>query len=291
MLRHSPSSPEPSPLEHRLRDRGRALARGGLSPSTLVFDLDETLWDWASPVLRQPMLVLEHVEYIFVRRPLLWLLQGLAEGQRDALMLWTSGYGYRIDRICEHVPELGRLIGLVPGQESASLSNVFTRPDYLTALQRDPLLVPDPNGRWLAHKFPGMPTVGGKPAVDAARVLVDDKEENCRRFVAAGEGRSAIWLRNTPRVWRNNFTWARLPTPPPLQWAEGVADALEAITGGRVELYPVDPTPSAYPNPSARIRIPHERLWRDWIAPGRAVEAILERRRGGGPRHTVPARS
>lgn len=265
-------------LEQRLRDRGRALGEAGLSLSTLVFDLDETLWDWAAPLGRS-LLPVEHCEYVTVRTPLLWLLEGVAERGGGRLVAWTSGYGFRIDQVCAGLPPLAQLFGVGPGDETENLPNVFTRLGFLRALEQRPDLIPNPEGRWLAQKIPGMPTAGGKPLVDAARVLVDDKESNCRRFVDAGDGRSAVWLRGTSRVWKKSVTLYRIPAPPPRRWADGVGDALDAIARGKVGLYPVDPVHSEHPVLPVRVSVSHRRLWRDWLAPARAVERLLAARR------------
>jgi hypothetical protein len=240
-------------------------------------DLDETIWDWCAPIVGQPLWRGAHVEYIFVRRPLVRLLQGIGRGRLNA---WTAGYGYRLDRVCEHEGGLAALLDLSPdrGDVSQTRENIVTRVDFADALERSPDMVqtePRSAERWVSQKIPGMPTLAGKPLVDEARVLIDDRESNCRRYVAAGEGRSAIWLQGTPRVWKDNLPLRGLHRPQAVQWADGVADALEEIVGGLVGLFPVQPAASHVVGEPVRVELPHRQVWREWIEPSRRVGRIL----------------
>ena len=263
-------------LRDSLRQRGRELARAGLCPAEIALDLDETVWDWVWPLLGAPLDPTRHREVIFLREPLVWLLEGISAGHPGSFVAWTSGYGYRLDRIAEQYPPMRALFGIDAARAHAAddLPTVFGRRDFLRAVQRAPASLPPGTG--LSQKVPGMPTAAGKPLVDAARILLDDRESNCRRFAAAGGGRSAIWLRGTPRVWRQNITMFGTEAPRRGQWAEGIADALAQIAAGdRGRVHPVDPAADA-PAPSrVELRIPHRRVWTDWIAPGRTTRRLI----------------
>lgn len=264
------ATPPTSDLLTNLRQRGAALGRMGLSLSQIAVDLDETLWDWCMPLLRQTRWPISHREWIFVRQPLLALLHGIGGGPLNA---WTAGYGYRVDRICQHEPLLSELLDLYPDQGHAAEQrpNIVTRLDFISGMRSRPELIPHGRERWVSQKIPGFPSAAQKPLVDQARVLLDDRESNCRRYVAGGQGRSAIWLRGTPRVWKANLPLRGIRRPPQHSWAGGVADALEAIAVGRTSVYVVDPEPGDFEQPQIVVDLPHRRAYRDWIAPGREV--------------------
>jgi hypothetical protein len=255
---------------------GRRLAQSGIHASLLVIDLDETLWEWSSPLLRQPTLLWEHREYVFVRRPLLGLLEGIVQESRERINAWTSGYGYRLDRVSEQLPSLAKLLDYNPsiGQQSQTLPNVFTRMDLARALEKEPSLVPMSESRLVSQKIPHTPTAAGKPMVDKARILLDDKERNCRRYVAAGDGRCAIWLRGTPRLSRNTMPLFAVPNSRNLRWADGVAEALDQIAQGQTGLFIVDSVESFHDNPAICVHLPHRYLWREWVRPSRTIREI-----------------
>ena len=264
-------------LEAELRGRGRALHAAGLRPELLAVDLDETIWEWSATILRQPLLAFEHTEMIYVRQPLLWLLQGLCKPGDGPIKAWTSGYGYRLDEVCRKDRKLDGLLQL-NGRPSQSLPTVFTRMDLARAFAAQPQLIPEDTHRISSQKLPGTPTAAGKPPIDAARILLDDKERNCRRYVGAGEGRSAIWLRGSPRKTKQVLPLIRHPEPLPRLWANGVSDALAEIAAGRVGLYPVDPEPSLHKVSAVRVRLPHHIMWREWGEPTRAIGQQLRAR-------------
>ncbi len=255
---------------------GAELARAGLRPDQLVFDLDETLWDWRVSVLKQPTPLLDHRETVFLRMPLLWLLRGLVHRcDGTPITSWTAGYGYRIDRVCEQVPLAAEVMGVSPDQAAEEAPHIQTRLDWWRAVKRQPDLCPYPD-RWVSAKVPGAPTASGKPLVDAARILCDDKETNCRRFVNAGDKRSAIWMRNTERVWGDCIQLRSIRDPPARSWAEGVASALRSITSGAVGLYVAEPRPSTHVPVGVVVRLPHRRAWKDWLLPGREMHRQLD---------------
>lgn len=267
-----------SELEASLRARGAAL-RDRLRPQDVVVDLDETLWDWIFPVLEQPRPWRGHTEHIYLRRPLLWLLDGLRGDTPDPVRIWTAGYGLRIDRVASQSPLFARIFDLGPGVDSADAPHVVTRRDFLAAFRRDPSVIPHARGSWIGEKVPGMPTLAGKPAIDAGRVLLDDRETNCRRFVAAAPGRAAVWLRGTPRTASGNAPLRRRG-PPRREWASGVAEALEAVAAGRGGVFAVDPVEGGPERESVGVQLPVQTVIRDWIAPGREVASALRRRAG-----------
>ncbi|HIA00483.1 MAG TPA: hypothetical protein EYN66_00970 [Myxococcales bacterium] len=127
------------------------------------------------------------------------------------------------------------------------------------------------------QKIPGTPTAAGKPRVDAARILLDDKERNCRRFVDAGDNRSALWLRGAPRTVSSAMPLTHAVQPQPRRWADAVADALDEIVGGRCGLYPVDPTESSHTISPVQVSLPHRVLWKEWIDPTRAIKKLQAR--------------
>ena len=258
-----------------LRARGRAIAEAGTHPGNIVVDLDETMWAWALSITEQRRLGLAHWERVYVRLPLVWLLQGMVRhAGGHPVRVWTAGYGYRVDRVCEQVPDLAEVLGLARGSKAEDAAHVVTRLDWVRAVERRPELCPY-RGRWVSQKVPGGPTEAGKPSVDAARILLDDKETNCRRFVGAGRRRSAIWLRSTRRVWGETIRLGALEPPPGRTWVEDVASALTAIGGGEIGLFVAEPRPTTGPPEGVDIRLPHRRAWRDWIAPGRRLRRLV----------------
>ncbi|HIA03519.1 MAG TPA: hypothetical protein EYN06_00855 [Myxococcales bacterium] len=263
-------------MQENYQTLGHRLVESGIHGSQIAIDLDETLWEWSSPILRQPTLLWEHREYVFVRRPLLWLLEGIVQKSQERLSAWTSGYGYRLDRICEQLPSVAALLHYDPsiGQQSETLPNVFTRMDLARALEQDPSLIPPVEGRLASQKIPHTPTAAGKPLVDAARILLDDKERNCRRFVSAGDQRSAIWLRGTPRLTRNTLPIFSVPTSGHRCWADGVADALGEIASGKSGLFIVDSVESEHINEAVCVHLPHRRFWREWLAPSNQIKRL-----------------
>ncbi len=264
-----------------LTERGRSIARSGLAISEVVLDLDETVWDWSAPILEQRRLLFDHVEHLFLRRPLLWLLRGMQQETRgEHARIWTAGYGYRIDRVVERDPDFAAVAGLRPGDVSEDKPHVVTRLDFVRGFERRPDLIPYPQGRWIGEKIPGLPTAAGKPAIDQGRVLLDDRETNCRRFVAAGPGRSAIWLRGTPRIMKDNLPLRGPGLPARRDWSDGIASAFEAIARGRAGLYPVDPLNGGPERVPLALRLPHRVVVRDWLSPGRAVARALSRQSG-----------
>jgi hypothetical protein len=266
-------------LQAQLRERGAAIARAGLDARAIAIDLDETAWDWCYPVFRQPRIAIGHVEHIYLRRPLLWLLQGVRRESTVPVRIWTAGYGVRIDLIAARSAEFAEVTGLTGTIPSETIPHVVTRLDFLRAFRAEPALVPHPEGSWIGEKVPGMPTRAGKPAIDETRVLLDDRETNCRRFVAAGPGRSALWLRGTPRIAKDNLPLFAPKVPARQHWALGIADALEQIAAGRTGLYPVDPVPGGPERQGMAILLPHRAVFRDWLGPGREVSRALRRRR------------
>lgn len=258
-----------------LKERGIALAQAGLKPSQLAFDLDETMWEWSAPVFRQPTILLEHREYIFLREPILALLDGIATDTKTPFCIWTAGYGYRLDRVAEKNPTFKRVFG-VTEEGSESLAHIVTRRNLASALERQPSLIPHSGPGLAAEKIPGAPTAAGKPIVDAARVLIDDKEHNCQRFIDAGGGRSAIWLKQTVRRRENTLPGWQIMPPKPKRWADGIADALEEILGGKTGIFPVNPVPSQHSIEPIRISLPHSVFMRDWIQPSRTIKQCAE---------------
>jgi len=263
-------------LEKTLRALGAKLGQDGLRQDQIVVDLDETMWDWSMPLDRQHRLYSAHREWITVRRPLLWLLAGMGGGPLNA---WTAGYGYRVDRVCEREPLLADLLALFPaeGQRAEQHPTVVTCLDFLGALRQDPGALPHGDHRWVSQKIPGSPSRAQKPRVDEARILIDDKETNCRRFVAASPGHAAIWLMKTPRVWADNLP-RHFQAPKARMWARGVADALDEILRGQASLVPVAPEPTDYGATSVQVDLPHRRVLEDWVRPSREVKRIVRRR-------------
>ena len=263
-------------LKTRLLRRGEAIAQAGLTLKNIAVDLDETIWEWSLPLLPQPWLLGYHREVVFVRDPLIWLLQGIGGGPLNA---WTAGYGVRVDRICEQHTDLATLLALDPksGDEAEKHPTIVTRRDFVSAVEKQPSLIPDPVGSWISQKIPGAPTLAGKATVDQARVLFDDKESNCRRFVEAGEGRSAIWLCKTERAWRASLPLLRVQPPKAQRWADGIAEALEAIANGQTGLYPVMPVKSEHLIEGVTVRLPHTAGYRDWLRPRRVLRTILKK--------------
>jgi len=244
--------------------------------SQIVVDLDETIWDWRMPLLRQLTFLFDHREYVYVRAPLLELLTAIGGGPLNA---WTAGYGYRIDRICAKHRSLAAVLGWRRGDRAERLPTIVTRLDFLAGARHDVTLLTGarrPDGQsWVSQKIPGMPTAANKPIVDQARILLDDRQTNCARFVAAADGRAAIWLQGTSRDWNDAMPRRGLNPPPPRQWAQGVAEALTCIVEGQTGVFEVKAQPaSATPTP-VRVRLPHSRVYRDWIRPSRAVRDLL----------------
>lgn len=259
---------------------GQQLAASGVSLDSLVVDLDETVWDWCYLVLRQPQFFQSHEELIYLRRPMIELLSGLqsAAPAGTRLRAWTAGYGHRLDQICLHAPELARLFGYDPRTAPAETQpHLATRLDFDRALRRDPTLLPRDGARWIGQKVPGIPTAAGKPVVEEAHIMLDDKEANCRRFVAAGEGRSALWLAGAPRIWKNNLRLVRKWAPPRRQWATGIAAALRRIAEGQPGVYTVEPLPSDHRDWTVPVTMDHRVVWREWIEPGRRIDRLTGR--------------
>jgi hypothetical protein len=256
---------------------GRALGERGLRLRHIALDLDETVWDWRMAVLRQPRALWAHDEEIFVRWPLVWLLQGIASYESAPVRVWTAGYGYRVDRICNAAPALGALFGMGPDMGSDELPTLLTRLDYVRAVESNPALIPGP-GRWGGQKIPGVPTAAGKPAVDRVRVLVDDKETNCERFAAAGKGKAAIWLRGTPRVWGDSLQRLSVDPPPRRHWAAGVARALGKMLDGADGVLEVDAETGGPERTSVRVTLPHWRAWSEWLGPGKRLRELTPAR-------------
>ena len=239
------------------------LVEAGLTLEQIVVDLDETVWEWAMPLLRQPWLV-AHTETVFPRQPLLRLLAGLP-GRLNA---WTAGYGYRLDAIAEQEPLLQKTLALTCPSEEAP--NVVTRLDFVTAWRADPDAA---IRRQVAQKYPGYPSAAGKPDVDAARILVDDKETNCRRFVNAGDGRSAIWLHGSARKRSQTMPLWKVRNPEPREWASAVAEAFASHARGEPGLFVANPRPSQHAPRPVRVVLPHRVAWRDFVLPAREVKA------------------
>ena len=91
------------------------------------------------------------------------------------------------------------------------------------------------------------------------------------RFVDAREGRSAIWLKQTVRRRENALPKWKISPPESRRWADGIANALEEIAGGKTALFAVEPIPSSHPVETLRIALPHSVLIRDWVQPSRAI--------------------
>lgn len=254
-----------------LEARGRSLVEAGLGPERIAVDLDETLWEWGMALLQQPTLWADHRETIFLRRPFLRLLLGMVRAGGSPVRSWTAGYGTRMDRIGHRSPEAAEVLGLGPGLVAESLPYVVTRLDWSRALQRRPALAPS-GGSIISQKVPGAPTAAGKPLVDAARVLLDDKETNCRRFVSAGDGRSAVWLKGTGRSWSRSVRWRRLAQPGARTWVDGIVEAFEAVAAGQVGLFIAEPRAWEGPVQGLEVRLPHDRVWREFVEPARAIQ-------------------
>lgn len=264
-------------LERSLRARGEAL-RAALRPTDVVVDLDETMWDWVLPILEQPRPWRGHTEHIFLRTPLLWLLDGLRGSAPEPVRIWTAGYGLRIDRIAAQDPLFARVFDLGPGVISEAEPHVVTRHDFVRAFRQRPEVIRHPEGSWIGEKVPGMPTLAGKPAIDAGRVLLDDRETNCRRFASSGPGRAGIWLRGTPRTAKDNVPMRLGGGPPRRHWATGVAEALEAVARGQTGVFVVDPVDGGPERQGIGVQLPFRAVVRDWVEPGREVARALRRR-------------
>ncbi|MFT5432589.1 MAG: hypothetical protein ACI9OJ_003289 [Myxococcota bacterium] len=257
---------------------GRQLVERGLRLDSIVVDLDETIWDWCYLMARQPRFFREHTEIIYLRRPTIELLRGIQAADGGRLRAWTAGYGHRVDQICDAAPPLGQLFGYGPHEMAEAQPHIATRRDFLTAIRRQPSLVPRDGERWIAQKMPNAPTTAGKPIVDDATIMLDDKQSNCQRFVDSAPGRSALWLRGAPRIWKNNLRWVRTWAPACREWATGAADALGKIVDGQSGLYAIDPVASTHTEWTIRVSMPHQVVWNDWIAPGREIDRVTGKR-------------
>ena len=131
-----------------MRETGRRIVEQGLNSGDLVTDLDETVWDWAAAVARQPLLAFAHTEWIHVRRYLTALFEGIVQASDTGpIRVWTAGYGYRIDKVCMKVPALGRAIGAGKGMpRSEDAGHIFTRLAFVRGLLAAPELVSGQSG-------------------------------------------------------------------------------------------------------------------------------------------------
>ena len=139
-------------------------------------------------------------------------------------------------------------------------------------------------------KIPELAPLVGKDGFGAARVLVDDTHKNVRWFAAAGRGavhvtsfRPTIGFGKVP-----NTTWfgplAELQRATS-DVSEGIAACLAQLIGGAPEaaaagvLLRAEGARRAVERAIApfHIDVPGPVLWREWIAPGRALEKDARR--------------
>ena len=265
------------PSAEMMRAFGRRLAEQGLYSVQLVSDLDETIWDWSMSLALQPLGPLGHYEWIHVRRRLTALLRGIVDGSNGApIRVWTAGYGYRTDRVCDRVPLLGETIhaGLKHPRLEQS-AHACTRLGFLQALSSSKELRFKSSNLAVSSKLPGAPAAANRPLVDAACILLDDRRENCELFVAEGPERMAVHLAGAQRKWSSSIQVGRAWTPEPKTWAPSIAQALQAFIDGKrgvVEAHAVS-CQDAYD--SVRVFMPHHIAYREWIGPGRRIRRLL----------------
>ena len=204
---------------------GRRLAEEqGVRLDDLVFDADETLWDWVMDFSRMlrgvPLGVLRrdmgHREYFRLKPGVLEMIWGLHHASLEMgvdpyLRIWTNGYAWRLWRISLEIPGFGDLLG-PPANGAATPRDyrehprVFFRQDYvdlalklLDPRTRTALLsgLPEAGRRVIEHqlesnpgdstlKAPELARLAGKTGFAGAMVLIDDEARNIERFVATG---------------------------------------------------------------------------------------------------------
>ena len=265
------------PLVDTMRATGRRLAEQGLTSRDVVTDLDETVWDWSTSILGQPLFAFAHVEWIHVRRHMTALLEGIVEGSENIpVRVWTAGYGYRVDRVCDQIPELARALCLgTPHQPAEAALHCCTRVSFLNGLIEDPQILGDGRTARVSSKIPGIPAASGRPQVEAARILLDDRRDNCELFVAGHPDRMAIHLVGAQRKWTSSVRKLRPWIPIDRTWAPSVALAFSEFLGGARGVVEAHPEACIEAYHTVRIRLPHTVAYREWIGPGRRIRHLL----------------
>jgi len=265
-----------------MRELGRQLVEQGLNSSNLVTDLDETIWDWASAVARQPLLAFAHTEWIHVRRYLTALLEGIVQASDgEPIKVWTAGYGYRIDKVCAKVPALGRTLGVGKGMPSSEdASHIFTRLAFVRGLSAKPELVRGRKGLRVSSKLPGMPTAAQRQAVDDTKVLFDDRLANCQHYVEGRPDRMAIHLDGAQRKWMKSISRFKPWIPEERTWAPAIAALLGRYAEGERGIHTAHPIPCERAHRTVKVTLPHPVAYREWIRPGHQVRRDLDRLAG-----------
>lgn len=142
---------EPSSWGAHCYELGRRLTEThGVTLASIMWDADETLWDWmmsAPRVLaRLPGLLVKrsfaHREYFILRAGMFELLWGMHHSARERgddpwLRIWTNGYPWRLWKIAEAIPGMCELLGppAVEGGHDAFARHprIFYRGDYVDA--------------------------------------------------------------------------------------------------------------------------------------------------------------
>jgi hypothetical protein len=263
----------------QMRELGRRLVEQGLNSVDLVTDLDETVWDWASAVARQPLLAFAHTEWIHVRRYLTALLVGIVQASDNTpIRVWTAGYGYRIDKVCTKIPALGRALGAGKGMSpSEEAEHMFTRLAFVRGLSTAPELLRGQQGLRVSSKLPGMPTAAQRSAVDNTKVLLDDRLTNCQHFVAGRSDRMAIHLADAQRKWTRSISRFKPWVPDERTWAPSIAALLQNYLAGDRGVHTARPVECKRAHRTVKVTLPHPVAYREWIRPGHQVRRELER--------------
>jgi hypothetical protein len=255
---------------------------------------------------------LGHREYVRLKPGVIELLLGMHRASLDLgldphVRIWTNGYPYRMWMLTRAIPALGTLLG-PPHATPADLGahpRVFTRLHYPEAAIR--LLVgPDRDAAWAdlppataavlrrqlarnpldSHlKIPDLAALVGKPGFAQVEILVDDRPANVARFAATGrrgvrvvsEAPSVLGGRVPNTVWRD--PWGALEALA-TDVAHPLARALRRLAardpGLALAVRGVGPAPGAAAV-TFTLDIPGDRVWQEWIEPGRALRRWLKR--------------
>lgn len=243
----------------------------GITPSSVVWDADEVIWDWLMDAthmgsrLHRTLLRRDigHREYFRLKPGVLELAWGMhdaavARGLDPWMRIWTNGYPWRIWRLTREIPGLTALLGGPSGPDAddpewvARSPRLFTRLDFVAFArsiadqgarearlqEASPTVAALVRRQWehdpfdSSFKVPELASWVGKDGFREARFLVDDRRVNCDRFVASG--RTAIHVHSpSPRI-----LFGKVPNTVwsrPSAWLERLTSPLGLAIGAALE--------------------------------------------------------